>query len=126
MTTITISTDTTIAAQQLAAERDKIWLNDHLCPEAKEWHIRRLDKDFAAAQYSQTLSPPARIAWILVSLPAIFVRNLYDMPNILQYGLSGGHGALEDSPDRHQQSLHGATTEDEDSTALTEAGEHEG
>ncbi len=109
-----VSPDPTIAAQQLVVERDKIRLNDYLRPEAKEWHIRRF---FAAAQYSHTLSPLARIAWILVSLPAIFVRNFYDMPNILQYGLYGGHGEWEGFLGRLRQSRHGATTQGVDSTA---------
>ena len=131
MASIAVSPNATIAAQQLATERDKIRLNTHLRPDAKEWHIKRLEKAFADAQYGQTLSPPARLGWVLVSLPLIVLRNLYDMPNILQYGVYGGHGQWGDLQQAQLQQRQGgegggAMIEDVDETAVaTTTGEHE-
>lgn len=92
MSSLQISTNTTIAAQQLATSRENIRTNDNLTAEAKEWHTRYLERCFADAQYGQTLSWPARVVWAVGSIPASLVWNLVHFPDILRYGVLGGHG----------------------------------
>ncbi|KAI9771380.1 MAG: hypothetical protein M1835_006448 [Candelina submexicana] len=92
MADVLVSPDSTIAAQQLATEQAKIRENEWLTPDAKAWHMRRLERAFADAQHSHTLSRPARIIWIILSLPAVLLDIVSDLPNIIQYGLYGGRG----------------------------------
>ncbi len=89
---IRVSQDPTIAAHQLAVERDRINANAYLTPAAKRFRIRYIERSFAGAQYGQTLGWPARIAWAIATIPLDIAWSLYNFPDILQYGLLGGLG----------------------------------
>lgn len=94
MSDLHVSHNPTIAAQQLATQRENINANPYVTPEAKEWQIRYLERDFANAMYGQTLSWPARLVWALASIPASLAWSIYNFPDVLRYGMLGGHGGV--------------------------------
>ena len=94
MSDLQVSHNPAIAVQQLALQREKINANASLTPDAKEWHIRSVERAFADAMYGQTLSWPARIIWTIGSIPASLAWSLYNFRDILRYGMLGGNGVV--------------------------------
>lgn len=102
MSVIHVSRNHQIAAQQLAIERHNINANPSLTPEAKDWHIRIVERAFANAQYGQTLSLPARIAWAIATIPADLAWGFYNFPDILRFGMLGGGAGVVESAERFE------------------------
>ena len=88
---VIVSRDPAIAARQLAIERDRINLSPSLTPAAKRWRIQYTERSYEMCQYSHTLSWQMRLAWTIICFPIEIARAFFDMPNILLYGMLGGH-----------------------------------
>lgn len=87
MPDIHVSPDAAIARQQFLGERDRILHNKKLSQAAKDWQVRRLEQTFARAYSAHKHSWPVRLLLVLILFPVSIIRALYDMEDILRYGI---------------------------------------